>query len=47
MTAAGEWQEVNLKEMFGASFPIQCKDICVLGEAYDKGRKIKAFIKKE
>ena len=47
MTAAGEWQEVDLKEMFGANFSVQCKDICALGEAYDKGQKIKAFIKKE
>ncbi len=47
IVAGREWQEVNLKEMFGASISIQCKDICVLGEAYDKGQKIRAFIKKE
>ncbi|OGX25107.1 MAG: hypothetical protein A2787_03085 [Omnitrophica WOR_2 bacterium RIFCSPHIGHO2_01_FULL_48_9] len=44
--AAGNWQEVDLKETFGASYSIQCKDICALGEAFDKGQEIKAFIKK-
>ena len=40
-----KWKEVDLKESFGANLSIQCKDICALGEAHNKGKVIKAFIK--
>ena len=45
MAASKEWQEVNLKENLGANVSIQCKDICALGEAHDRGVEIRAFIK--
>ncbi len=44
VAATGKWKEANLKEMFGASLSVQCKDICALGEAHSRGFKIKAFI---
>ncbi|OGX05684.1 MAG: hypothetical protein A2Z88_00350 [Omnitrophica WOR_2 bacterium GWA2_47_8] len=47
MAAASNWQEVDLTEKFGANMSVQCKDICALGEAHDKGKKIRAFIKNE
>ena len=44
--AAGKWQEVDLSETLGAEISVQCRDICVLGQAYDKGLRIRAFIAK-
>ena len=45
--AAGKWQEVDLSEKLGAEISIQCKDICALGSAHDKGLQIRAFVSKE
>ena len=44
--ASSEWQEVNLTESLGAMVSVQCRDICALGEAYQSGCSIRAFIKK-
>ena len=40
----GKWREVDLTENLGAAISVQCADICCLGEAYSKGKQIKAFI---
>ena len=45
--ATGKWQEVDLSETLGAEISVQCKDICALGSAHDKGLHIRAFIAKE
>lgn len=45
--AAGKWQEVDLSEKLGAEISIQCRDICALGAAHDKGLQIRAFVSKE
>ncbi len=45
--ASCNWQEVNVKETIGAQISVQCKDICALGEAFDKGLQIRAFVKKK
>ena len=47
MEATGKWQEVNLSETLGAEISVQCRDICALGQAYDKGLHIRAFVAKE
>jgi len=41
----GEWREVDVSEI-GARLSVQCRDICPLGEAYEKGLNIRAFIAK-
>ena len=45
--ATGKWQEVDLTETLGAEISVQCRDICALGQAHDKGLRIRAFIAKE
>ncbi len=45
--ATGKWQEVDLSETLGAEISVQCRDICALGQAHDKGLRIRAFIAKE
>jgi len=42
--AKGRWKEVNVADTIGAQLSVQCRDICALGEAYQKGTKIRAFI---
>ena len=45
--ATGKWQEVDLSETLGAEISVQCRDICALGQAHDKGLCIRAFVAKE
>ena len=45
--AAGKWQEVDLTETLGAEISIQCRDICAIGAAHNKGFHIRTFISKE
>lgn len=42
-----KWSEVNIAESLGANYSVQCKDICVLGDAIAKGTDIKAFISRQ
>lgn len=41
----GKWQEIDVTEI-GAALSVQCPDICPLGEAYAKGKRIRAFVAK-
>ncbi|MFA5059559.1 MAG: hypothetical protein WC676_02930 [Candidatus Omnitrophota bacterium] len=42
--ATGKWKEVDLVETLGAELSVQCRDICVLGNAHHNGKRIRAFI---
>lgn len=42
--ATGQWKEVDLAGALGAELSIQCRDICAIGDAHQKGLRIKAFI---
>ena len=44
--ATGEWKEIDTSNL-GASLSVQCCDICALGEAHDKGLRIRAFVLKK
>lgn len=45
--AAGNWKELDLKDRLGAELSVQCRDICAIGQAYQEGVHIRAFICKE
>ncbi len=45
--ATGKWHEVDLADVLGATFSVQCRDICAIGEAYQKGLRIKAFVEEK
>ena len=40
----GKWKEVDLTEVLGASYSVQCKDICAIGSAFSQGKKIRTFV---
>ena len=42
--ANGHWKEVNVKEDLGANISVQCRDICALGAAHEKGLSFRVFI---
>jgi len=42
--AHGKWNEVDIAGNLGAEYSCQCKDICQIGAAYDKGLKIRVFV---
>ena len=42
--ASGQWKEVDIKEELGAVFSVQCRDICALGAAHEKGLSFRVFI---
>jgi hypothetical protein len=42
--AQGQWKEVDVKEDLGAQVSVQCRDICALGAAYEKGLLFRVFI---
>ena len=42
--ASGQWKEVDVKEELGANISVQCRDICALGAAHEKGLRFRVFI---
>jgi hypothetical protein len=44
---AAEWEEIeDLDTALGASYSVQCEDICQVGEAVRKGRALRVFVRR-
>ncbi|HLF18190.1 MAG TPA: hypothetical protein VI749_04760 [Candidatus Omnitrophota bacterium] len=42
--AHGVWNELDISGNLGAEYSCQCKDICQIGDAFYKGKKIRVFV---